>query len=55
MNAVRFFSLMGLIALAAWMDAKQGAAEEPQTSDQIQDRPMPDSLNTPRATPATWD
>ena len=55
MNAVRFFSLMGLIALAAWMDAKQGAAEEPQTSDQAQVHPMPDSLSTPGVAPATWD
>lgn len=44
MNAVRLVCLFGLIAFAAWLDAKQGAAEGASIEDIAHERQAPDSL-----------
>jgi len=44
MNAVRLVCLFGLIAFAAWLDAKQGAAEGPSIEDIAHEFQGPDSL-----------
>lgn len=44
MNAVRLVCLFGLIAFAAWLDAKQGAAEGPSIEDIAHEFQGTDSL-----------